>query len=299
MRRDLARRLRGVARIDQAGIGRIQPLALDDVGNAAQVGKDAVEMRARHPEPLHQPLRAEIGLRQLMVDIVQHAHAQCLAQHRGRRMLDRRRGDQARGKQRAQRLQRRGVFARGELARDRVEAAKVILEQARHGIARLQHQSVKVARAQRLVDTGPGNRHRQALPGVHLAVVGARQVDEADASRARHHIAAVEIPMYGARDHDMHQIMVQPAAGDRRPVALVALRIEGRGAQRQPTQVADAHGALERGPLVAGDHGRVAERARHLAPVIITKRGGNAIGGNERFQAGHGDVLLQIGRVEA
>lgn len=42
MRGGLAHRMPGMTRVDNAGIGRIKAFALDDVGDAAQLGEDAI-----------------------------------------------------------------------------------------------------------------------------------------------------------------------------------------------------------------------------------------------------------------
>ncbi|MNS92036.1 hypothetical protein D3C72_1261530 [compost metagenome] len=125
-----------------------------------------------------------------------------------------------------------------------MEAAEVVSKQTRHRLVRIQDQTVNIASAQYLVDAGARNRHGQAFAGIHLALVGAGQINEADSPSPRHDVTLVKIPMYGTRDHHMDQIMIQPAASNGGGVAPVLLRIEGRCAQRQSAQMADPHGAL-------------------------------------------------------
>lgn len=84
-----------------------------------------------------------------------------------------------------------------------MEAAEVVFEQTRHRLASIQHQAVNIVGAQYLADAGAGNRHDQALTGIHLALVRASKVNEADFPRPCHDITLVKITVYGTCDHNM------------------------------------------------------------------------------------------------
>ena len=85
---DLAHRARGTPRVDKKGVGRVKSPRLDHLGDAAKVGKHAIQVRARDSESPHEQVRTQLGIGKVAINIGKGARAHRLTQHGLRAVVD-------------------------------------------------------------------------------------------------------------------------------------------------------------------------------------------------------------------